>query len=176
MEHDELENEIKLQIADVIIRLNLLEFRIKKILSRYINSPKNDFIEEILLNNMMIPLATKIKLLTHIYSENSKKNISKELNNAFHIVLNKRNGIAHSESLLDFWQDLEGVDFEYRKDAEPTMYGIFGDLQEPFIPLLENGKINHINFSKIVDDFNKYYEICEDGLEEIEDQLFPKIE
>lgn len=175
MEHDELENEIKLQIADVIIKLNLLEFRIKKILSRYIDSSKNDFIEEILLNNMMIPLSTKIKLLKYIYLENSKNNISKELIDAFHIVLNKRNGIAHSESLLDFWQDLVDVDFEHHKDAESTMYGIFGDLEEPLIPLLENGKINYVNFSKIVKDFNKYHEICEDGLEEIENQLFPKI-
>lgn len=174
MEQGELENQIKLKIADVIIKLNVLEFRIKKILSRYINSSKNDFIENILLNNMMIPLATKIKLLKHIYLDNSKKSISKELITAFNIVLNKRNIIAHSESLLDFWQDLEDVDFEHHKDAESTMYGIFGDLEEPFIPSLENDKIDYVNFSKIVNDFNKYYEICEVGLEEIENQLFPK--
>ena len=173
MEHDELENQIKLKIADVIIKLNVLEFRIKKILSKYINSSKNDFIETILLNNLMIPLSTKIKLLKHIYLENSKKTISKELNTAFQIVLNKRNIIAHSESLLDIWQDLEDVDFEYHKDAEPTMYGIFS-LNEPFIPLLNNDKIDYESFGKIVDDFNKYYNVCEKGLEKIENQLFPK--
>ena len=102
--------------------------------------------------------------MKHIYLDNSKKSIKKELITAFNIVLNKRNMIAHSESLLDFWQDLEDVDFEYHKDAEPTMYGIFGDLEEPFIPLLENDKIDYVNFSKIVNDFNKYYEICEVGL------------
>lgn len=73
MEYDEIENQIKLQVADIIIKLNLLEFCIKKILSTYIYSSKNDFVENILLNNMMIPLATKIKILKHIYSENTKK-------------------------------------------------------------------------------------------------------
>lgn len=51
------------------------------------------------------------------------------------------------------------------------MYGIFSN-NEPFIPIVNDGKIYYEDFGKIVIDFNKYFTICEEGLKEIEIELF----
>ena len=82
MEQGELENQIKLKIADVIIKLNVLEFRIKKILSRYINSSKNDFIENILL-------VYNVDIFKYSYIKELPFNITEEVRIAFEECFSK---------------------------------------------------------------------------------------
>lgn len=170
MTHSELQTDAKSKVGDVIIKVNLIEKTVKQILSRYISSPHTDFVNDVLLNNMITNLSVKIKLLRHILVEEGHP-MDKKLQNSLHVLLNKRNVLAHSESLLDTWDDLVDVGFDYNNDAPPSMYGIL-ETQEPDIPIYENDSVNYEKLSKVISDFEKHYKLCEEGLLEIEKKLF----
>lgn len=170
MENYDLENKIKIQIGEVIIKLNIMESRLKQIISKYIEAKNNDILEDVLLNNMYTNISTKWKILRHILIK-KKIPMNKDLHTSFQIVLNKRNILAHSESLLDTFGYFDDVDFNVSKDSEAIMYGVF-KVHEPIIPVIQNDQINYEELDKIITDFNKHYKNCENGLSEISEKLF----
>ena len=147
MENDKMETEIRLQIADVIINLNLIESKISDIISKYINSERQLFVREILLNSMIMNFSTKFKILKHIL-KSEKLNEPKDFFNAIHVIMNKRNVIAHSDSLLNFEFDVN-VDCDWSHDNS-FMYPIWS--LELSLPIIENEEIKYQNVSKIVKD------------------------
>lgn len=69
MENEKIINEIRLQVADVIIDLNLIESKLADIISKYINSDRKIFVREILLNSQLMNFSTKFKILKFIISQ-----------------------------------------------------------------------------------------------------------
>jgi len=157
-----------LQVADVIINLNLIESKISDIISKYINSEKQLFVREMLLNSMIINFSAKFKILKHIL-KSEELNEPKDFSKAIQIIMNKRNIIAHSDSLLNIELDVIDVDCDWSPDYS-SMFPIYGPLG-PSLRTIENDEIEYQNISKIVKDFSKYFRIANDGLKEIDSKL-----
>ena len=168
MENEEIINEIRLQVADVIIDLNLIESKLADIISKYINSDRKSFVREILLNSQLMNFSTKFKILKFIISFESL-NEPKGFYQSIKEIMNKRNIIAHSDSLLKLEADVIDIDTNWFRDGS-IMYPVYGP-SEPSLAIINDGKVDYQNISKIVEDFSKYFKIAMDGLNEIDSRL-----
>jgi hypothetical protein len=168
MENDEMEKEIRLQVADVIINLNLIESKISDIISKYINSVRQLFVREILLNSILMGFSTKFKILEYIL-KSEKINEPKDFSNSIQVIMNKRNIIAHSDTLLKF-EDIVDFDVEWTHEG-PFKNPIYGPA-EPILSTITKGKVDYDSLSKTVEDFSKYFKIALIGLKEIDSKLF----
>lgn len=126
-EEKEMINSIKLRVANVIIDLNLIESKITKILARYIDSKKDHFVRNVLLNSLNMSLAQKFKIMKTIL-KTEKVKPPEDLFKAITIVMNKRNIIAHSDSLLQLDVDFEDMDFDDEGSPSPIF-----KIQEPSV-------------------------------------------
>lgn len=171
-----MEKEIRLQIADVIIKLNLIESKFIDIISQYINSEKNNFVKEIVLNSLVVNFSSKSKIVEYILesekiklseSVKSKKLFFKAIRN----LMTMRNVVAHSDCLLRIEVDIVDVDFDWSYEAGSVMYPVYGPL-EPSLAIINEGQVNYQSISKIVEDFSKYFKIAINGLKEIDSKLF----
>jgi hypothetical protein len=92
-----LTNEEK-EIGWIIDRINYIEFLLKEIISYYIQPDKNKekFVKDILLNNAIIALGSKIKLFLHICKVTGWK--IKNPDN-YHDILRYRNAFAHNDTV-----------------------------------------------------------------------------
>ena len=160
---------IKLQIADIIINLNVIESKISDIISKYVRSERDEFVREVLLNSLIINFTSKVNVLRYILKA-EEIDTPKDLFKAIQILATKRNIIAHSESLLKLEQDVADIDYEW-DNGEMSLYPIY-ELGEPNIPIINDGNVNYEAISKIASDFSKYFDIASGGLQEIEDKLF----
>lgn len=168
MENEEIINEIRLQVADIIIDLNLIESKLADIISKYINSERRIFVREILLNSQLMNFSTKFKILKFIISQ-EKITEPKGLYQSIKEIMNKRNIIAHSDNLLKLEEDVIDVDIDWSRDGS-LMYPVYG-ASEPSLAIINDGKVDYQNISKIVEDFAKYFKIAMDGLNEIDSRL-----
>lgn len=171
-----MEKEIRLQVADVIINLNLIESKFTDIISRYINSEKMKLVREIVLNSLVVNFSSKAKIIEYILeSENIELSENVKCKKAFfkaiRNLMRMRNVIAHSDCLLKIEADIVDVDFDWSYEEGSVMYPVYGPL-EPSLAIINEGKVNYQNISKIVDDFSKYFKIAIDGLKEINSKLF----
>lgn len=168
MGNEEIINEIRLQVADVIIDLNLIESKLADIISRYINSDRKTFVREILLNSQLMNFSTKFKILQFIISS---EKLSEPINlyKSIKEIMHKRNITAHSDGLLKIEADIIDVDFDWSYEGS-IMYPVYGP-SEPSLAIINEGKVNYQNISKIVEDFSKYFNIAMDGLDEIDLKL-----
>ena len=155
---EELISRNKEIISDIIIKFNEVENSIKEIIMEFIDSKRNDFIKNILLNNLILNFSSKFKILQYII-ESQKIKVDKNFNKSIKILMAKRNIIAHSDSLIDY-------------DIIPTGPNLFSQfvLKIPSYMLswqrveskeqitLNNGKIENTEIEKIYSDFLKYYE------------------
>lgn len=176
MENHEMEKEIRLQVADVIINLNLIESKFVDIISRYINSEKKKFVCEIVLNSLVVNFSSKAKIVEYILesekielseSVKSKKTFFRAIRN----LMTMRNVIAHSDCLLRIEPDIVDVDFDWSYEAGCIPYPIYGPL-EPSLAIINEGQVIYQSISKIVEDFSKYFKIAINGLKEIDSKLF----
>ena len=172
-ETEELVNSIKVSFADVLINLNLIESKISDIIANYIKSDKEDLIRKVLLSSLIVNFNSKLNVLKYIV-KTEKVEVPTEFYKAIAIIVTKRNVLAHSDSLLKIEADIIDVDFDYEHDGT-YMYPIYGP-SEPNLPIINDGTINYENISKIIKDFEKYFEIAKAGLEIIEVKLFLPIE
>lgn len=156
-------DEVRLRIADVIVSCNLVEKEMKNIISAYINSKRSFFVSEILLNNMTINLGVKRKVIEYIIKE-EKIEVDKDYNKGLHIIMNKRNMIAHSDSVLDNHQIVD-VDVSFEHDG--AFYEPVFEEAEPLISTIESGKYRYEAVSKICTDFEKYYKIVSAELSKV---------
>lgn len=156
-------NEVRIKIADVIINLNLIEKEIKNAISYYVSSKNSYFVSEILLNNHIINMANKVKVLQYII-RNEKIEVSKDFSKALIIIMGKRNVLAHSDTVLEDYT-LDDVDVEWEPDGV-TYWPLYKDA-EPGAWTFSQGDINFETVNKIVADFDKYYKIASDELARI---------
>lgn len=170
MEYEEMENKIRLHVADVIINLNLVEFEIKEIIGKYIDSEKKEFIENILLNNLILSFSIKVNILKYIIKKENIE-VGKDFQNSLKVIMNKRNILAHSDSILNIEPDVIDIDVDWNHD-ECFLVPIYGGAIEPHLCTIEDGKINYQNITKIAEDFLKHYEIAKHGLLIIRSRIF----
>jgi len=154
---------VKTHIADVIIKFNFIEQRINQIIQEYIDSEAAYFVEKILLNSLILNVGSKFKILQYIVVTEKVK-VSKEWKNSMQMLMTRRNLIAHSDNLLGFYQDLEDVEFLYNKETgDNDIYPIFIEAQ-PDISIFENGVVNYVEMSRILNQFEKYYDMVDKDL------------
>ncbi|MGV3527840.1 MAG: hypothetical protein ACO1OO_03015 [Flavisolibacter sp.] len=173
METKEMEDKIRLQVADVIINLNLIEAKLSDIIGKYINSPKSDFVREVLLSSLIVNFSSKLNILRYIL-KSEKIEPPQDFFKSVTLIMTKRNVVAHSESLLKIEAEVIDVDVDWNHDGS-YLYPIYRP-SEPNLPVINDGQINFENISMIIKDFTKYFEIAQGGLIEIEKQLFPTSE
>lgn len=149
-------------IADVIVKVNVLESSIKEIIVSYVKSDKEEFVTDVLLNNLIINLSSKIKALKYIIVAEKIEIKESDLFNALKITMLKRNLIAHSDRLLEARFDIIGLD----ADDNPE----YGKI-EPTITMYQDGKFNYQSINKNSTDFNKYYIIAFDLLNKVKELL-----
>ena len=162
---------IKVRVAEVLINLNLIEAKISDIIAKYINSERDDFIRKVLLSSLIVNFSSKLNVLKYIL-RSEKIEPPQDFFKAIAIIMTKRNVLAHSDSLLNIEADVVDVDFDWNHDGT-YMYPIYGP-EEPSLQVINDGIINYENISKIIDDFSKYFEIANTGLDTIEAALYPK--
>lgn len=155
--------EVRIKIADVIINLNLIEKEVKNAISYYVSSKKSFFVSEILLNNHIINLAYKVKMLQYIIRE-EKIEVSKDFFKALSIIMNKRNVLAHSDTVLEDYT-IDDVEVEWEPDGV-TYWPIY-KVAEPGAWTFSQGDINFDTVDKIVADFDKYFKMASDELARI---------
>jgi hypothetical protein len=150
------EKEIKLQIADIIIKLNKIERLIKDIIGYYTDSDRKFFMMEILLNNHIITLSNKIRVLKYILKE-EKIEVPKEFNNSLFVIMSKRNALAHSDTVTI---DTKFEGFEYEATSPTTIMAIpkFKKI-EPGTYEFQNDGLSFATVNKIAADFKKHYNI-----------------
>lgn len=153
-------------VADIIIKLNLIESKLKDIITKYIASEKTEFVRDILLNNLIVNMSSKVKALQYIIGTEGLE-VSKDFKKSLMIIMTKRNMIAHADGLLDPNIDVD-IDVDWNPDGS-YIYPIFE--VETRIPTFENGKINYSEINKVHEDFNKYFEIANTELNSIKGQL-----
>lgn len=149
-------DELKIKIADVILKLNECERCVKVCINYYLGTKNESFVMDILLNNHIIPFGNKLKLLFYILNE--QKIEHKELKKALNIILTKRNAIAHSDNPLS--------DIMLVKDGENddgTPYFKVEDAENEIL-MYDNGTFNNEKLEKVLMDFDKYYKIAQNGL------------
>jgi len=149
-------------IAHIIIKFNDVEAKLKNIISNYINSDKEYFVNDCLLNNLVINFHTKFTLLRIIAKE---KNIviTKDFRNAVHNISTIRNAVAHSDQL----NNISIIGGEMDSDGIPIpIYGL-----DPDIITIQNDEIIKEKLFDKENSFNKYYEIVISELENIEKQI-----
>ena len=154
---------IKLKVGDLIIKLNKVEKKVKKIITEYINTEKSYFVQYILLNNLIISFSGKVKALEYIIREEEIET-HKDFMRSFKILMTKRNMIAHSDTLLDDFI-ISGFDADWNQDGIMDT-PIFEDA-EPVVTTINNGDLTFEEVEKAMVDFEKYYLIASEELEKI---------
>ena len=173
MEAEEIIAKSRELIADVIIDFNLIEFMTKEVIAVYISSEKNKFVSEILLNNLIVNMSSKVKILRYIISEEKIK-VDKNFLRSFNVIMLKRNMLAHSETLNEVGFDVVDVDVDWSRDGS-TLVPIY-DYGYPEITTISEGKVSYESILKVEEDFKKYFEIARKGLNEIKTNFGLSIE
>lgn len=163
-------DNVKTHIAEIIINFNFIEQRISGIIEEYIDSRAEYFVSNILLSSLILPVSAKLKILNYLVVTEAI-GLPRDWINSFHMLMRNRNLIAHSDNLLAFDQDLEDLEFIYNKEtgeADPSP--IWVDFP-PHIPIFDKGKVNYVEISKILDEFDKYYARVDEFLKIILDTV-----
>lgn len=154
------ENERIFQVGKIIYSFNLLEEEIKRIICNYIKSSEEEFIKEILLNNMIINFNNKFSIILYIIKEINffkKPAEFREFNKCFKNLMNFRNQIAHTDKVIYsekiFWTTIVDKKDEYFGCVYEEI-----EIKEPYSVKIANGKKEEKTFSDIFKDFEKYNE------------------
>ena len=171
------EAEVKTAVAEIIIKVNLFEQKVKEIVSLYINAEKVDFVNDFVLNNLILNANSKIKLLKSlliIEVLNPDKNY-KDFFSAIKNLLQFRNAIAHSDQLIELEPEFN-IEFNYEHEIRDSIPFIeyTGDYWLPTISIFNDGKVDEKEFKNILENFNKNYEKVMAEIEEIKNKLFSK--
>ncbi len=155
---EELISRNKEIISDIIIKFNEVENFLKEIITEFINSERNEFIKNILLNNLILNFSSKFKILQYII-ESQKIKVDKGFYNSMKVLMSKRNIIAHSDSLIDYNVIPTGPDLftQYILKIPSHMSQVQKVESERQITL-NNGKIENPDIEKIYSYFLKYHE------------------
>lgn len=171
MKQKNLNEQIKQQVADLIINFNLLESKLADIIAFYISSPKNHFVREVLLNSLTLSFNSKLNILKYII-KTEKITPSQDFYKSIKIVIAKRNTIAHSDRLLNIEDEIIDLDVDWNRDG--ILYSPIFQTIEPSLQIINDGEINYENINKVVNDFSKHYNITVSGLDKIQLELLSK--
>jgi hypothetical protein len=166
---EELISKHKEIISDIITKFNQIENLIKKTITSYIASDKTEFINDILLNNLILNFSSKYKILQYIITI-EKIEVNKKFNNSIKILMSNRNIIAHSDNLLDYEiTPIEENLFFTNVLKFPRYTSPFQKVEPKNQTTINNGKIQSIEIDKIHKDFIKHFEIAIGELKTIKD-------
>lgn len=153
METDDNINQLKIKIADVIIKMNDCERLMKIIIANFLKAKDEYFVKEVLLNNHLVNFSSKTKLILYIIEAKKIECDKKELKNALNTMMLKRNALAHSDSPLE--------DFILSSKIDEDGIRKFDIVEtEPKAPIYQSDKFAYEEYEKIITDFDKYYEIA----------------
>ena len=162
-----LTKEVKSKLSDIIINFNYLELKLKQTLCKYIDSKKNDFVENVLLHNSITSFNAKLSLLKYIVA---KEGITFKDWETFHKIINTRNAVAHSDNLLNFDGDIIGEDIiDDDFDIRIPIYESL--LNGPKITIVKDGKINVKELDIMYNEFNDNFRVVEKALDDITSKL-----
>jgi len=166
---EELISKHKEIISDIITKFNQIENLVKKIISSYIASNKTEFINEVLLNNLILNFSSKYKILQYIIAI-EKINVDKDFYNSIKVLMTNRNIIAHSDNLLDYEIiPIKENFFTTQVLKFPRYLSALQKVEPKNQTTINNGKIQSIEIDKIHSDFNKYFEIAVNELNAIQE-------
>lgn len=155
---EELISRNKEIISNIIIKFNEVENSIKEIITVFIDSERNEFIKNILLNNLILNFSSKFRILQYII-ESQEIKVDKNFNKSIKILMSKRNIVAHSDSLIDYNVIPTGPDLFAQYVMKIPSYMLSWQRVESKEQItLNNGKIENSDIEKIYSDFLKYYE------------------
>ncbi|MCG8805866.1 hypothetical protein G1K75_09370 [Tenacibaculum finnmarkense] len=174
MASDLIEEISKNLIINIIRKFNLVESEIKYIISCYIDSKEVEFLENVLLNNMIINFSTKKKLLTYIIRDKNILSDSrvKKLNQSLNVMMNKRNLMVHSDTVfgMNTVFDFDSIDDDkYDKNADEFIKYLVSktSFNRPSASTINDGKIEVYNVNEIHNHFIKHFKIADEILTEI---------
>ncbi|MEP0006871.1 MAG: hypothetical protein ABJ387_13995 [Balneola sp.] len=164
MEKDEV-GELKNKIAEIIINCNLIEKKMKQIISSYIASSRHLFIEEILLNNKIINLGSKLGIIEYILKT---EGFDTSFTSSIRVLLAKRNIVAHSDTVLEKLRITDVEIFEDPDSPDGFFYHPIYEYNDPPVSATINqGVLKYENIEKIYSDFNKHHELAMKGLKQM---------
>lgn len=147
------------EIAFVIERTNYIEYQIKEIITTYLqtNKSKRDFVKNILLNNGILNLGAKIKLLMYI-SDNEGWNIDKDI---FHRIITIRNAFAHNDTVH------ENISITMINKNEVNNVEFYMTLDT----VKSSGKLERIKRQDALQEFTNKYVVAKDFLDGIRKKI-----
>lgn len=168
---EELISKHKEIISEIITKFNQIENSIKIIIASYIASEKTEFINEILLNNLILNFSSKYKILQYIIAKEEIK-VSKNFNNSIKILMTNRNIIAHSDNLFDYEIiPIKENLFSTQVLRFPRYLSPLQKIESKNQKTINNGEIQNLEIDKIHNDFIKYFEIALGELNKIKDAV-----
>jgi hypothetical protein len=166
---EELISRNKEIISDIIIKFNQVENMVKEIITEFIDSEKSEFINSILLNNLILNFSSKFKVLQFIIADN-KIETDKNFNKSIKILMANRNIIAHSDNILDYDVEIFPVKtyLSFHPVLEfPKYMSTIQKVESKSQLTINDGEIQTIEIEKIYSDFIKYFEIATNELNKI---------
>ena len=161
-------------VADIILKFNEVEYLIKTIISIYISSDKKEFIDNVLLNNLILSFSSKNNILKYIIENNNKlTDNSKKLKDSIKNLMGFRNIVAHSDNLIDYNVTIEEDLFSRYILKIPRYMSSMNvkKVESKAQITLNDGKILSSEIGKLHSDFLKHYKIVSSELKLIIERL-----
>jgi hypothetical protein len=167
---EELTTKHKEIISDIITKFNHIEKSVKEIIANYIDSDKNEFINEILLSSLILNFTTKNKILKYIVATEEIK-VSSDFKKGMLLLMTSRNIIAHSDNLLEY--DIIRFEENFNPSRSVQSLTSLGGTAayQKVVPkkqmTLNDDKIQNMEIEKIHENFIKYFAILLQDLKQI---------
>ncbi len=142
--------EDRKQTAFVIERTNEIEYKLKQILVYYFSfkdKSKERFMDEIMMNNALFPLSSKVKAYMHLNKKESWPEISGQL---FQDIMKLRNAFAH-----DNGNEVINVVLGDKGSAERVVY---------LESVSAGGTLTEVSRDEALDDFTQNYAVANEHL------------
>ena len=171
---EELISRNKEIISDIVIKFNQVENTVKEIITKFINSEKTEFINNILLNNLILNFSSKFKVLQYIIADKGIET-DKNFNKSIRILMANRNIIAHSDNMLEYDVIPIKEDFFFHQVMKiPRYMSPIQKVESKSQLTINNGQIQTLEIEKVYSDFIKYFDIATSELNKIMEILKEK--
>jgi hypothetical protein len=152
---------MKETIADIIIAFNDIERELKIIITDYISGENVWFVENCLLNNLIINFNSKCALIRIIAKEENFN--LKKFNKSVKKISVIRNAVAHSDKL----NNLDIIDAD--SDDGELFFPVYGI--KPKIEIINDSDVQESFLNDKIEHFYKHIEICSKELSELKQKI-----